>query len=350
MQKKLSIMLPVYNMELYIDDCLRSLVKQSWEDDVEIIIIDDGSVDASTEICQKYSSKYKYIKLYRKENGGVASARNMALQYASGEYFYWVDPDDYIVDDFWQKISSVLQQGYDFIFFDFVYFSENVQNQKCFGNQSSFIEKKELIKLFADGIKMASHLPTKIIKKSLWEGISFPQGISLCEDYAVLTYIVPKVKSAFYLHESLYNYRQHAGSICHNVSVRDLHIVHQLVKNRYQHFLQKGFDVDILGILFAEYEYLKVIVFKENISENIEKYQGIYKEMLEHLRKNKTILLKCDSFGNKDKFMLYLLFLDMRLALYLLLRGWDVLKQIRKIKKRRFMTAALDKLAIFNKS
>ena len=58
MQKKLSIMLPVYNMELYIDDCLRSLVKQSWEDDVEIIIIDDGSVDASTEICQKYISNY----------------------------------------------------------------------------------------------------------------------------------------------------------------------------------------------------------------------------------------------------------------------------------------------------
>ena len=341
-------MLPVYNMELYIDDCLRSLVKQSWEDDVEIIIIDDGSVDASNGICQKYISQYEYIKLYRKENGGVASARNMALQYASGEYFYWVDPDDYIADDFWQKISSVLQQGYDFIFFDFVYFSENVQSQKCFGDQSSFIEKKELVRFFSDGVKLASHLHTKIIKKSLWEGIFFPQGISLCEDYAVLTYIVPKVKSAFYLHESLYNYRQHAGSICHNVSVRDLQIVHQLVKNRYQHFLQKGFDVDILGILLVEYEYLNVIVLKENISENIEKYQGIYEEMLEHLQQNKMILLKCDFLGNKDKFVLCLLFLDMRTALYLLLRAWNACKQIGKIKSRIFITAALGRKVIFN--
>ncbi|MGM9581605.1 MAG: hypothetical protein ACI3U2_10280 [Anaerovibrio sp.] len=183
-------------------------------------------------------------------------------------------------------------------------------------------------------------------QKSLWEGISFPQGISLCEDYAVLTYIVPKVKSAFYLHESLYNYRQHAGSICHNISVRDLQIVHQLVKNRYQHFLQKGFDVDILGILLVEYEYLKVIVLKKNISENIEKYQGIYEEMLEHLLQNKMILLKCDFLGNKDKFVLCLLFLGMRTALYLLLRAWNACKQIGKIKSRRF--AALGRKVIFN--
>ena len=326
MQKKMSVMLPVYNMELYIDECLRSLVKQSWKDEVEIIIIDDGSVDASSEICEKYVLKYEYMKLYRKENGGVASARNMALQYASGEYFYWVDPDDYIEDNFWQKVRPILQQGYDFIFFDFAYFSENVKGKKCFGNKSGFVERKELVRLFSDGVKMASHLPTKIIKNSLWEGISFPQNISLCEDYAVLTYIVPKIERAFYLHGSLYNYRQHAGSICHNVSAQDVQIVHQLVKNRYQHFLQKGFDVDIFGILVAEYEYLKIIVFQENISGNIEEYQEIYEEMLEHLQKNKAILLKCDLLGNKDKFVLCLLVLDMRTALYFLIKLWNLLK------------------------
>ena len=64
-------------------------------DDNNCIIVDDGSTDDSRKICQKYANKYSYISLYCKSNGGVASARNMALEHASGEYFYWIDPDDY---------------------------------------------------------------------------------------------------------------------------------------------------------------------------------------------------------------------------------------------------------------
>ena len=90
MQKKLSIMLPVYNMDSYIDECLKSLAKQDW-DDVEVIIIDDDSTYASYEICRRYVNQYPYVKVFHEENGGVALARNTALRHASGEYFYWVD-------------------------------------------------------------------------------------------------------------------------------------------------------------------------------------------------------------------------------------------------------------------
>lgn len=330
MQKKLSIMLPVYNMDSYIDECLKSLAKQDWDDDVEVIIIDDGSTDASYEICRRYVDKYPYMKVYHKENGGVASARNTALKHASGEYFYWVDPDDYIIDDFWEKVSPVLEQNYDFIFFDLISFSGDKFHNKSFGNKSSVIEKEELIKLFCDGVKMASHLPTKILKKSLWEGISFSENISLCEDYAVLTYIVPKLKNAFYLHESLYKYRQHEGSICHNIGVQDLRNVYKLVNERYIYFTKCGFCVNNTGILLVEYRYLIYIVLRENLSENVENYQEIYAEMLQHLQKNRSALLSSDVLSKKEKIILYLLIFDVKGINYVLFRVWKLLKAIWK--------------------
>lgn len=328
MQKKMSIMLPVYNMESYVDECLKSLAKQDWDDDVEVIIIDDGSTDASYEICKRYVHKYPYMELYHKENGGVASARNVALKHARGEYFYWVDPDDYITDDFWEKIKPVLHQDYDFIFFDLIYFSGDRSHPKCFGNKSSIIEKEELMSLFCDGVKMASHLPTKIIKKSLWEEIVFPTKISLCEDYAVLTYIVPKSQKTFYLHESLYKYRQHAGSICHNISVQDLRNVHKLVNERYLYFTEQGFCVSVAGILFVEYNYLRDIVLCKNISESVEKYQEIYADMLQHLQKNWLVLLQSGFLGKKEKIILCLLIWNMKGILCALFSGWNLLKNV----------------------
>lgn len=329
MQKKLSIMLPVYNMEIYINECFQSLVRQNWASDVEIIIIDDGSTDASYDICKKYVSKYDYMKLYHKENGGVASARNMALKYATGEYFYWVDPDDYIADDFWEKVKPILSHGYDFIFFDLVYFSDKDFKKSFFGGKSKNIEKSLLIRLLCDGVKMASHLHTKILKKSLWEGIDFPENISLCEDYAVLTYIAIKAEKIFYLHENLYNYRQRTDSICHSISVADLTLAYQLVNHRYEYFRQEGFDVDIAGILCVEYGHLKTILMRENISENATRYQGIYIKMLKHLKKNKSILLRSDLINDKDRILIHLLVHDMKKLINILLNVWNLLKKIR---------------------
>lgn len=138
----LSIMIPVYNQQMYVEKCLQSLTKQDWADEAEIIIIDDGSTDNSREICEQYAAKYPYISVYHKENGGVSSARNMALRYASGEYYYWVDPDDYVVDDFWIKIKPLLEQDYDFIFFDLIVLCGNQQKYLYFADSSKSMQKK----------------------------------------------------------------------------------------------------------------------------------------------------------------------------------------------------------------
>ena len=95
---KVSIIVPVYNVELYLDKCLNSLVNQTLKE-IEIIVVNDGSKDNSQAIIDKYTNKYNNIKALRKENGGLSDARNYGIKYASGEYIGYVDSDDYVTLD-----------------------------------------------------------------------------------------------------------------------------------------------------------------------------------------------------------------------------------------------------------
>ena len=98
---KVSIIVPVYNVEKYIEKCLKSLVNQTLKD-IEIIIVNDGTKDNSQRIVDKYTKKYDFVKSYIKENGGLSSARNYGLKYANGEYIAFVDSDDYVDKDMYE--------------------------------------------------------------------------------------------------------------------------------------------------------------------------------------------------------------------------------------------------------
>ena len=91
-----SILVPVYNVEKYIATCLDSLLAQSYPN-IEIVLIDDGSPDRSIEICQKYAKKFPNIHVYIYENAGISTTRNRALDHANGDYYMFVDSDDYIL-------------------------------------------------------------------------------------------------------------------------------------------------------------------------------------------------------------------------------------------------------------
>lgn len=91
-----SFVLPIYNVEAFLPDCLGSLLWQSFDHAYEIICVDDGSADSSKEVVRAYQKRYPNIRLVKKENGGVSSARNAGLKQAEGEYVWFVDPDDYI--------------------------------------------------------------------------------------------------------------------------------------------------------------------------------------------------------------------------------------------------------------
>ena len=132
---KVSVIVPVYNVEKYLEKCLDSLVNQTLKE-IEIIIVNDGSPDNSHKIIDKYTKKYKNIKAYLKENGGLSDARNYGLKKASGEYIAFLDSDDFVKEDMYQKMYEKAKSGnFDMIVCDLNYKSENSSViQRAFSN------------------------------------------------------------------------------------------------------------------------------------------------------------------------------------------------------------------------
>ena len=117
---KVSVIVPVYNVEKYIDKCLESLVNQTLKD-IEIIIVNDGSTDNSIKIVEEYKEKYKNKIIYlEKENGGLSDARNYGIQYAKGEYIAFLDSDDYVDRKMYEKLyNKAIENNSDIVECDF---------------------------------------------------------------------------------------------------------------------------------------------------------------------------------------------------------------------------------------
>lgn len=117
MAVKVSIIIPIYNTEAYLRECFDSLLNQTLKD-IQVIMVDDGSTDCSGEICKEYQEKYKNFMYIRKENGGSASARNLGIEYADGEYLGFVDSDDWVETDMYETLynTAIKNGGVDIVF------------------------------------------------------------------------------------------------------------------------------------------------------------------------------------------------------------------------------------------
>ena len=109
MCEKVTVIVPVYNVEKYIGNCVESIIKQKYHN-IEIILIDDGSIDKSGKICDEYSKKDKRIKVIHKKNNGVSSARNSGIDNATGDYICFVDGDDYVTEDYVEYMYNLIKK------------------------------------------------------------------------------------------------------------------------------------------------------------------------------------------------------------------------------------------------
>jgi len=126
---KYSVIIPVYNVEKYINRCLKSILSQRY-DDLEIIVIDNGSTDSSGSICDTYASEYSNISVYHIENHGVGSARNFGLSKARGEFIYFVDSDDYLVGNLFAEFEDKLTPDFDLLVFSYYNSFEQEMTEK----------------------------------------------------------------------------------------------------------------------------------------------------------------------------------------------------------------------------
>lgn len=239
-----SIIVPVYNVATYINDCLKSIVEQSY-DNFEVIIINDGSTDDSPRICDKYASFDKRVKVIHKPNGGLVSARKIASLTAGGRYVINVDGDDYIDNNMLEEIYELLKvASYDVVWYSYNRVNSSGKIMYTNHNKSIVCSGKELY----TGILYNSRKPfysygydcsvcTKAVKRELYskyQGL-VPDDIIMGEDLAVTLPVVACSNLICFIDRPFYNYRMNEGSITSKVRDKDIMSLESLLKHLKKH-------------------------------------------------------------------------------------------------------------------
>lgn len=219
MAEKLSVIIPVYKTEKYLEKCLLSVQVQSYSD-LEIILVDDGSDDACPAICDKFASEDERIKVIHKQNGGLSSARNAGLEKATGDFVTFVDSDDCIEKDMYSYLMSGRGDS------DIVCCSHFLKKDGKKTKAPSFDERtvldtdsavKEILK---DG-KIKNYVWNKIFRRELFSDVRFPEGMTF-EDIPVTPVLFKKASSVTVLPEAKYNYLLRDGGISKTQSIDNL--------------------------------------------------------------------------------------------------------------------------------
>lgn len=204
-QKLVSVIVPVYNAENILDKCVDSLISQTYEN-LEIMLVDDGSTDKSFDICKKYASKDLRVRAFTKPNGGQASARNYALDRVKGDYVAFVDDDDWCDSQIFEYLVF-LAESYDA---DIAGAKEYTTEIGKSSDITHVYTMKEYAKMLLPD-EIGSHVLAQIFKRELFDGIRFPYSRSV-EDMRLFTKIIERVQSIVKSEWELYHYTIHENN------------------------------------------------------------------------------------------------------------------------------------------
>lgn len=286
----LSIIVPVYNVKDYLDKCIESISLQTYEN-IEILLIDDGSTDGSSKICDLWKAKDSRIRVFHKNNGGLSSARNVGLRECKGEFIGFVDSDDYIDKDMYELMLNEMKNEVDIVSCGtgIIYPTKMKRKLEVYGLTSklTYFNNDEAVKalLGLNGLSFSSC--DKIFRRTLFENVTFPYGKE-CEDLPTIYKLVKKSKGIINIGKIKYFYFYRRGSISRKpfqisrmsyvLFARD--IVKDVILN-YPDYKKIANAMFINNIL--------VIIHEIKMSENREKYLKLEKRL-------KLLLLKMQPY------------------------------------------------------
>lgn len=290
---KFSIIVPVYNVEEYIDDCLKSIKNQTFKD-YEVIVVNDGTKDNSMDIVKKYD-----VEIINQENGGLSAARNAGVKKAKGEYLIFLDSDDYIEKDLLKKINDSLKDNPDVVRFQIkeVYPDKEIDfNEESFNTLNGVEAFNNIVKYhfienaWCYAIKRSYYLENKY---------EFKKG-TYHEDYGLIPLVIikaPKVKSISYIG---YNYRQRENSI---MSSKDYKKTIKKVDDFYNHYKYLVKEIDKTNI---DSKIFKSYITNSLLIKICELDNPEYKEYFNKLKEGKVFdNLLDDSVSRKIKKYLF---------------------------------------------
>ena len=287
-----TIIVPIYNMELYLKECLDSIVKQSYSH-LEILLINDGSTDRSLKICNEYQKKDKRIKVISKENGGLSSAKNMGLASANGKYIAFVDADDYVEPNFIEVLYKNIKLTASSLSICGYYKTYPEKEIKIVGSDFIVNGTEKYVLLFSKYQSQTVASWNKLYDKSIFASLKFPDGINHEDTYLIPDILYNAKKVSYIMSECLYHYRQRGDSICHVYDIKSLNRIDAFIHMK-EFFGKKNIKYDetkLNLIIFSELRYILWKIPYGSLSKNeiviYKKYQQLFSEY-------KHVVWKCE--------------------------------------------------------
>lgn len=280
-----SVLIPVYNVEKYLNECLRSITEQEFTD-YEIILIDDGSTDTSGEICDAYKKNYANIRVIHQENHGPLYTRRVGFKAAVGEYCIAIDSDDFVGENFFSTLNKAITAcNPDMLIINAVkYYDGKTYRHKApmYSDDKYFegSEKKALYKKLLNR-EMSNTLWTKVVKRSIVDvdfDYSSYQGVSMGEDLLQSLPLLTNAASVFYIKEPLYYYRTNLESLTQKYKIETYASLVQVNKKLDEYVMMwnvsngevmasNRFMVDVYDIFVSSTKTRDKVVFEEVLKE-----------------------------------------------------------------------------------
>lgn len=290
---EISIIVPVYQVEKYIRQCVDSILAQTFTD-FELILVDDGSKDNSGQICDEYAAKDKRIRVIHKENGGLSDARNKGMDEAAGSYFMFVDSDDYIAPDMAERLyNSIIKEDADIAACNFRYFFEE-DGKKDFSTENE-VQVVSGAEIFYNRKNERNYgfwtvAWNKLYKSETFKNVRFRFGRLHEDEFWANDIYRPEIK-AVTVSECLYYYRQRNNSIMGNKNIQKCFDIMEAFRERINIYLkEEKYSSQAYKVLIYSLEHLnesKRLVASSEDRERFIRAEKQTKDIIKTLQKRK---------------------------------------------------------------
>lgn len=293
---KFSVIIPIYNVENYLRRCLDSLLSQTFTD-YEVLLIDDGSTDASGNICDEYVEKDRRVKVVHQKNQGVSVARQRGLDMVQGKYVAFVDPDDFVQPNYLSAMINFAESDdADLVWCDYTELHHD--GEMLHSCNQNILTREELLENILEG-KFSAVLWNKLYKASIIKryGIRFDENLKTAEDILFVSKYICQVKRMKYVSQSLYNYNMvNSNSAINKFDVLRFKtdyavMLKQLIQTLRAEGMYQQLFPSILRCMF----YCKDIYAFDSRYRDFEKYRNMFPEVDAHLNslRNVSFFRKC---------------------------------------------------------
>lgn len=296
----ISVIVPVYGVEKYLSQCVQSLINQTYKN-LEIILVDDGSLDNSGAICDELAKTDTRIKVIHRQNGGQSAARNDGLAIASGEMLGFVDSDDYIDNDMYQYLYSLLSKhGADIAVCSFRKFSEELGLlQEENAEEIASYSNKQAMKLLLEDELIGSHPCNKLFKRSMFGDLRFPEG-RVYEDIALMHRVFAQANMVVCSTKMKYNYLIRGNSTSYTQTAKWGYSLFKAFKDRCEFICEEYPEFSDIAIEKAIGAALGSFIHWAHFKRDAQIYAW-EKETIDFMRNNRTEIKNCRNISSRRR-------------------------------------------------